>query len=61
MILHCIFYDEGARQTFFSRKALTWDDWHPYTDPGSCVFANLAIMQINRLVKEGKIKGRPIP
>jgi hypothetical protein len=58
---HSIFYDEGARQTFFSRKALTWDGWHPYTDPGSYVFANLAIMQINRLVKAGKIKGRPIP
>ena len=60
---HSIFYDEGAggRQTFFSRKDLTWDGWHPYTDPGSYVFANLAIMQINRLVKEGKIKGRPIP
>ena len=60
---YSIFYDEGAggRQTFFSRKALTWDGWHPYTDPGSYVFANLAIMQINRLVEEGKIKGRPIP
>jgi hypothetical protein len=60
---HRIFYDEGAegRQTFFSRKELTWDGWHPYTDPGSYVFANLAIMQINRLVKEGIIKGRPIP
>jgi hypothetical protein len=60
---YSIFYDEGARgrQTFFSRKELTWDGWHPYTDPGSYVFANLAIMQINRLVKEGKIKGRPIP
>jgi hypothetical protein len=46
---------------FFSRKALTWDGWHPYTDPGSYVFANLAIMQINRLIAEGKIKGRPIP
>jgi hypothetical protein len=58
---HSIFYDEGTRQTFFSRKALTWDGWHPYTDPGSYVFANLAIMQINRLIREGKIKGRPIP
>jgi hypothetical protein len=58
---YSIFYDEGARQTFFSRKELTWDGWHPYTNPGSYVFANLAIMQINRLVKEGKIKGRPIP
>ena len=58
---HSIFYDEGARQTFFSRKQLTWDGWHPYTDPGSYVFANLAIMQINRLIEEGKIKGRPIP
>ena len=58
---HSIFYDEGTRQTFFSRKELTWDGWHPYTDPGSYVFANLAIMQINRLVEQGKIKGRPIP
>jgi hypothetical protein len=60
---HSIFYDEGAgeRQTFFSRKELTWDGWHPYTDPGSYVFANLAIMQINRLIKDGKIKGRTIP
>ncbi len=58
---YSIFYDEGARQTFFSRKELTWDGWHPYTNPGSYVFANLAIMQINRLVKEGKIKGGPIP
>ena len=58
-----IFFNEGdgGRQTFFSRKALTWDGWHPYTNPGSYVFANLAIMQINRLVEEGKIKGRPIP
>ena len=58
---HSIFYDEGTRQTFFSRKELTWDGWHPYTDPGSYVFANLVIMEINRLIKEGKIKGRPIP
>jgi hypothetical protein len=58
---HSMFYDEGARQTFFSRQEITWDGWHPYTDPGSYVFANLAIMQINRLVEEGKIKGRPIP
>ena len=56
-----IFYDEGGRQTFFARNDLTWDGWHPYTDPGSYVFANLVIMQINRLIAEGKIKGRPIP
>ena len=60
---YSIFYDEGegGRQTFFSRKALTWDGWHPYTNPGSYVFANLIILQINRLVEQGKIKGRPIP
>jgi hypothetical protein len=58
---YSIFYDEGTRQTFFSRKELTWDGWHPYTDPGSYVFANLVIMRINRLIEEGKIKGRPIP
>jgi hypothetical protein len=58
---YSIFYDEGTRQTFFSRNELTWDGWHPYTDPGSYVFANLAIMEINRLIKEGKIEGRPIP
>jgi hypothetical protein len=58
---HRIFYDEGSRQTFFARNELTWDGWHPYTDPGSYVFANLTIIQINRLIDEGKIKGRPIP
>ena len=58
---HRVFYDEGTRQTFFSRNELTWDGWHPYTDPGSYVFANLTIMQINQLIKAGKIKGRPIP
>ena len=60
---HRIFYDEGegGRQTFFSRKELTWDGWHPYTNPGSYVFANLAILHINRLVAEGKIDGSPIP
>jgi hypothetical protein len=56
-----LFYDEGTRQTFFSRKELTWDGWHPYTDPGSQVFANLVIMHINRLIKDGRINGRPIP
>ena len=56
-----IFYDEGSRQTFFARKELTWDGWHPYTDPGSYVLANLTIMQINRLIGEGKIKGKKIP
>jgi len=35
----------------FPRKELTWDGWHPYTNPGSYVFANLAIMQINRLIE----------
>ena len=58
---HSIFYDEGTRQTFFSRKELTWDGWHPYTEPGSQVFANLTIMHVNQLIREGKIKGRPIP
>jgi hypothetical protein len=58
---HHVFYDEGSRQTFFARNELTWDGWHPYTDPGSYVFANLAIMQINRLIDAGKIHGRPIP
>ena len=58
---HHVFYDEGSRQTFFARNELTWDGWHPYTDPGSYVFANLAIMQINRLIDRGKIKGRRIP
>jgi hypothetical protein len=56
-----IFYDEGNRQTFFARKELTWDGWHPYTDPGSYVLANLAILQINLLIDAGKIKGRRIP
>ncbi len=56
-----IFYDEGTRQTFFARNELTWDGWHPYTDPGSYVLANLTIMQVNRLIEEGKIKGRQIP
>ena len=58
---HSIFYDEGTRQTFFSRKELTWDGWHPYTDPGSQVFANLTIMHVNQLIREGKINGSPIP
>jgi hypothetical protein len=58
---YSIFYDEGTRQTFFSRKELTWDGWHPYTDPGSQVFANLTIMHVNRLIQEGKINGSPIP
>jgi hypothetical protein len=58
---HHVFYDEGSRQTFFDRNELTWDGWHPYTDPGSYVFANLAIMQINRLIDADKIKGRRIP
>ncbi len=58
---HSVFYDEGSRQTFFARNELTWDGWHPHTDPGSYVFANLTIMQINRLIDEGRIKGRRIP
>lgn len=58
---HSLFYDEGTRQTFFSREELTWDGWHPYTDPGSKVFANQVIMHINRLIKDGRIKGHPIP
>ena len=58
---HSIFYDDGSRQTFFSRKELTWDGWHPYTDPGTKVLANLTIMYINRLIQEGKINGSPIP
>ncbi len=58
---HSIFYNEGTRQTFFSRKELTWDGWHPYTDPGTKVFANLTIMYVNRLIQEGKIPGSPIP
>ena len=56
-----VLYDEGMRQTFFSKGDLTWDGWHPWTDPGSYVFANLTIMQINRWIEEGKIKGRTIP
>ena len=58
---HHVFYNEGGRQTFFARNELTWDGWHPYTDPGSYVFANLTIMQLNRLIDENKIKGRRIP
>ena len=58
---YSLFYDDGSRQTFFSRKELTWDGWHPYTDPGSKVFANLVIMHINRLIQEGRIKGPTIP
>jgi hypothetical protein len=58
---HSIFYNEGTRQTFFSRKELTWDGWHPYTDPGTKVLANLTIMYVNRLIQEGKVKGRQIP
>ena len=58
---HSLFYDEGSRQTFFSRKELTWDGWHPYTDPGSKVFANQVIMYINRLIKDGRINGPQIP
>ena len=58
---HSLFYDDGSRQTFFSRQELTWDGWHPYTDPGSKVFANQVIMYINRLIKDGRINGPPIP
>ena len=58
---HSIYYNEGTRQTFFSREELTWDGWHPYTDPGSKVLANLTIMYLNRLIQEGKIKSSPIP
>ena len=56
-----LFYDEGGRQTFFSRKDLTWDGFHPWTDPGSYVLANMLILRTNRLIKDGKIKGAPIP
>ena len=58
---HSIFYNEGTRQTFFSRAELTWDGWHPYTDPGTKVLANLTIMYVNRLIQEGKVNGSPIP
>ncbi len=58
---YSIFYNEGSRQTFFTRKELTWDGWHPYTDPGTKVYANLTIMFLNRLIQEGKINGSPIP
>jgi len=58
---HSVFYDEGTRQTFFSREELTWDGWHPYTDPGTKVIANMTIMYVNRLIQEGKISGSPIP
>ena len=58
---HSVFYNEGNRQTFFSREELTWDGWHPYTDPGSKLLANLTIIYLNRLIQEGKIEGRPIP
>jgi hypothetical protein len=58
---HSLFYDDGSRQTFFSRKELTWDGWHPYTDPGSKVFANQVILFINRLIKDGQVSGPPIP
>ena len=58
---HSIFYNEGTRQTFFSRQELTWDGWHPYTDPGTKVLANLTIMYLNRLIQEGKVNGSPIP
>ena len=58
---HSLYYDDGSRQTFFSRKELTWDGWHPYTDPGSKVFANLVIMHINRLIQDGRISGQTIP
>ena len=58
---HSLYYDDGSRQTFFSRKELTWDGWHPYTDPGSKVFANLVILFLNRLIKDGRISGPPVP
>jgi hypothetical protein len=58
---HSIFYNDGTRQTFFSREEMTWDGWHPYTDPGSKVLANQTIMYINRLIQEGKLNGSPIP
>jgi hypothetical protein len=58
---HSIFYSEGNRQTFFSRKELTWDGWHPYTDPGTKVLANLTIMYVNRLIQKGQLNGSPIP
>jgi hypothetical protein len=56
-----IFYDDGNRQTFFSKQELTWDGWHPWTNPGSYVFANLTILEINRLIEAGKMKGRLVP
>jgi hypothetical protein len=50
-------YDLDGRLVNFYTDDLFWDGFHPWSEPGSQVMANLVLAGLNRLILSGEIPG----
>ncbi|MFQ5542852.1 MAG: hypothetical protein ACE5FY_00705 [Nitrospiria bacterium] len=53
---HLYHYDMGGIKKDFHMNTLFFDGFHPWTDPGAYVLANIVIDKINTLIKDGAIE-----
>ncbi len=49
-------YNINGIKTTFSKSTLTWDGFHPWTNPGVSVFSNYVIQKLNELIESGVIQ-----
>lgn len=49
-------YRAGGRVGSFYTGDLFWDSWHPWSEPGAQVFANMVLAQLNAWIAAGQIR-----
>ncbi|MGH8616895.1 MAG: hypothetical protein ACREUW_04335 [Burkholderiales bacterium] len=49
-------YRIGGKFGSFYTGDLFWDSWHPWSEPGAQIFANMALAKLNELIAVGQIR-----
>lgn len=48
-------YDVGGQLGSFYTRDMFWDGFHPWSEPGAQILANLVLMKLNQLIETGAI------
>jgi hypothetical protein len=49
-------YRIGGKFGSFYAKDIFWDSWHPWSEPGAQIFANMVLAKLNALIAAGQIR-----
>jgi len=49
-------YQIGGKFGSFYTNDIFWDSWHPWSEPGAQIFANMTLAKLNELIAAGPIR-----